>query len=238
MTSLQILVVLLISTFDYSISDEEFPAPTKLLTSPKDVVVLEGESIALECIFDTSAISCYWEKDNEIIEIEGRYEYIGQNDAGNCTIRIKNANYRDDGLWRCGYPQTSTSSSIKSNTANVTIGATPLHPVIAFDGIPIETGDRVYLLTAQDVPKLTCWSENGNPPGKLIWKINDVVQAGQMTTLPSTKSPRLQIVKLSAGFRVTGSHQQQKLYCEATHPSYKTPRQTYIRLILRSESFR
>lgn len=96
--------------------------PSSLIRHPESRAVTNGSTIILHCIFDAPAEGCYWEQDGELIAVGGRYVYLDNPENGNCSLEIREVNSRDSGSWRCGFPQTSTTSGIMSKAAEVEIG--------------------------------------------------------------------------------------------------------------------
>lgn len=215
----------------------EIPSPTLFIQEPSNVTVMNGESVTFNCVFDDAAPNCYWEKDEELVEIDGRYEFTGDPEHGNCSIKISPVRFGDDGIWRCGYPKTAMTQGIRSNKANLTVGVSPSDPVITFDGVAVENGSKVYLVSRDEANKLACWSEKGIPTADLRWTLNNIVLSSVKNTYPSAKHPKFKIVKSTLSTNVRLSWQQQKLYCESHHPSSLLPRTTYVRLILRQTNF-
>ena len=70
-------------------------------TVPEYTETNPGSSVVLKCVVsDKAALSqCVWQQDGLPVRMqEGKYEWAGQRDSGDCSIRIMKANIvYDDG---------------------------------------------------------------------------------------------------------------------------------------------
>ena len=144
-----------------------------------------GSSVVLSCIVsDKSALSqCVWQQDGTPVRMqEGKYEWSGQREAGDCSIRILKANLAyDDGLWECQVSQSSyqTNDGLSSSPAQLVVRHPPSQPRIYADGQTFAS-QRELAVRAGREQVLFCESRGGNPAPALTWSLGD-------TVLPSTQ---------------------------------------------------
>ena len=144
-----------------------------------------GSSVVLNCVVsDKSALSqCVWQQDGTPVRMqEGKYEWSGQRDAGDCSIRILKSNLvYDDGMWECQVSQSSyqTNDGLSSSPAQLVVRHPPTQPRIYADGQTFAS-QRELAVRAGREQVLFCESRGGNPAPALTWSLGDVV-------LPSTQ---------------------------------------------------
>lgn len=95
----------------------------RFLREPDNQYIRDGEEGILHCIFNQPAPTpCYWSKDGYTIRVTGRYEYAGDTNSGDCSIRITHSTYKlDDGLWNCGTLMTSSGRGLASRQVKLTV---------------------------------------------------------------------------------------------------------------------
>lgn len=148
-------------------------------TVPKYTEVNPGASIVMTCVVsDKSSLSeCVWQHDRLPVRMqEGKYEWAGVRDAGDCSIRILKANIAyDDGMWECQVTQSSyqTHDGLSSAPAQLVVRHPPAEPRIYTDGKTFSSELKLSLLSDRD-QVLTCESRGGNPAPLLTWYVDDV----------------------------------------------------------------
>lgn len=60
-------------------------------------------------------------KDGELIAVDGRYQFAGDRNTGNCALRIAFVNFRDTAQYQCGYPRADFQPQIKSDSASLQV---------------------------------------------------------------------------------------------------------------------
>jgi len=219
------------------VDDADFHQNITLTTQPSSATVTNGQDVTLQCNFNKAAPICFWGKDGDIIAIQGRYKFTGDKTKGNCSITIQKVNLLDNGLWYCGYPRTETESILRSSIANLSVYVTPSEPVIVVNGLPTMNGQKIFVSSLTDPPKISCWSENGNPATNLEWKLYGTARqtvsqcTGKFRVYNSIKN-WLKISELSFNQNFQKNWQQSNLTCIASHPSYIKDHSTSVHLIL------
>ena len=73
------------------------------LAQPRYQEVNPGGAIDITCRVDNKEGECRWEKSGNPIGIfPGKYEWSGNPEDGDCTLRVINASLEyDDGVWQC-----------------------------------------------------------------------------------------------------------------------------------------
>ena len=97
---------------------------------PEDVYIEENQEGILNCVFTAAASQCYWSKDGRIVDISNRYEYIGDPEQGNCSIRIKSKYSLDNGKWKCGTTASSSELGLSSKWAQFTVLGKKIHIIL------------------------------------------------------------------------------------------------------------
>ena len=84
----------------------------------------EGE-VVMVCKVRNKKGECRWERDHTpIAAYKGKYEWAGDNTAGDCSLRILNANYEyDNGGWVCQVTASSFKErdTLISHPANLVV---------------------------------------------------------------------------------------------------------------------
>ena len=62
-----------------------------------------GGEVVLPCVVENKRGECRWEKDGTPVGMyENKYEWHGDRDQGDCSLRVKEANIDyDNGVWQC-----------------------------------------------------------------------------------------------------------------------------------------
>ena len=148
-------------------------------TTPDYTEVNPGASVVLTCVVsDKSALSeCVWQHDRLPVRLqEGKYEWAGVREAGDCSIRIMKANIAyDDGMWECQVTPSSyqTHDGLSSAPAQLVVRHPPAEPRIYTDGRTFASERELSLLSDKE-QVLTCESRGGNPAPVLTWFLDNV----------------------------------------------------------------
>ncbi|GAB6030578.1 hypothetical protein CHUAL_014200 [Chamberlinius hualienensis] len=242
------------------VDDHSFNTGAHLLPSyVSSAVVAEHEKVELQCLFNSSAPACFWIKDDEIVAIGGRYQYVGDKYEGDCSIEIRNVSYKDDGKWRCGYPKMDNWPLVKSTPTTLNVTVTPNRPVISVQGIAMEEAATIYYHSTTTSNRqyysynskqtyfsnyqIFCWSENGNPAATITWRLTDlddnpITQYTDSSTQNIWTIQGLRNLKMSSKQFVWERNKATvsqlhflKLICEARHPHFVNNQSTtYIRV--------
>ena len=80
-----------------------------------------GGEVVLSCVVADLKGECRWEKDGVPVGLyEGKYEWVGQPEEGECSLRVRAASMEyDNGVWQCQV----TASDFKQRDTLVSDGA-------------------------------------------------------------------------------------------------------------------
>ena len=93
----------------------------KFSSVPTDPEVDPGGEVVLSCVVADLKGECRWEKDGVPVGLyEGKYEWVGQPEEGECSLRVRAASMEyDNGVWQCQV----TASDFKQRDTLVSDGA-------------------------------------------------------------------------------------------------------------------
>lgn len=171
-----------------------------LIKEPRPIqYVKKGDPITLDCVFSGKVSECFWMWNDStgsgmaglvnLLEFtkDGTYELPGDMDKGDCTLKIKSANFtRDDGTWVCHQRKSPSNDPVWSREAKVIILVMPEGPTIPNR----RPNGRLYLEKGKK-QNVTCFTENGNPAASLSWKLNQHVLNNQITIVNKNKTTKL-----------------------------------------------
>ena len=173
------IILLLVSVLHISRSAQYFSSV------PGYTEVNPGSAVVLTCVVsDKSSLSeCVWQHDGLPVRLqEGKYEWAGVREAGDCSIRVLKANIAyDDGEWECQVTQSSyqTHDGLSSAPAQLVVRHPPAQPRIYTDGRTFSSSDLSLSLLAEQEQVLTCESRGGNPAPVLTWLLDNVALPSQ-----------------------------------------------------------
>ncbi|GAB6024310.1 hypothetical protein CHUAL_009001 [Chamberlinius hualienensis] len=194
-----------------------------VMQGPESISVSENSTATLECRFNGPAKECAWSKDGEFTIVQEPYNYVGQPEVGDCSIRINGVNFgRDDGLWKCQYPRVGNNPAVVSNQARLTVLVPPMDPVLLFNGQEVEEGGRLLIENPTDNVTVTCISSNGNPPSELYWMVDNERKDGtnRNESILTEQSIRLFKAESQLQFNVGSGLSETQIKCIAEHPTY------------------
>ena len=190
--------------------------------TPRYTEVNPGTSAVLECMVRGKGGECRWEKDGQPVGIfEGKYEWAGAVEQGNCSLAILDATSEyDDGVWQCQVTASNfkEGDSLISEGAEVVVRAPPREVVLegAEQGV-VEgvAGQRVGV---------ECVARGGNPAPSLSFLVDGKPVGGG-----EQKDVRL----VEGGWEsrlvlATDAAMEQHalpLVCQADHPALPAPLQ-------------
>lgn len=88
---------------------------------PLDRTVGIGDTPILDCAFNYY-VSCIWEKDDCIVEVDGRYHYLtleNGSDTTNCSIEIRSLRPSDLGKWKCSHKKHDRAIEVVSKSVSL-----------------------------------------------------------------------------------------------------------------------
>ena len=136
--------------------------------------VKSGDTMVMNCFIQGKGGVCQWEKNGQPVGIfPGKYEWAGDLDHGNCSLRIIDAiSEYDDGVWQCQVTASDfeQGDSLISDGAKVGVQASPRD--ISLQSSEVNGKITVVSGTETDI---ICSSEGGNPPPKLYITVNGKV---------------------------------------------------------------
>ena len=93
----RMLLVVMTSSLQLVTAEQQFEeAPTYREVNP-------GGHVVLPCLVKNKKGECRWEKDGTPVGMyENKYEWHGDREAGDCSLRVMEANIDyDNGVWQC-----------------------------------------------------------------------------------------------------------------------------------------
>eukprot|EP00095_Tigriopus_kingsejongensis_P010153 maker-scaffold575_size133042-snap-gene-0.26 protein:Tk10153 transcript:maker-scaffold575_size133042-snap-gene-0.26-mRNA-1 annotation:"hypothetical protein DAPPUDRAFT_54063" len=162
---------------------------------PQAQEVNPGESLVLSCRIENKnrGSECLWQKDRKPVRIqEGKYEWAGRMQDGDCSLRIIEADVRfDDGEWQCQVTASAytTDDALSSESGRVVVRIPPAEPRIFHDESQadnevthhwprlvcgMENPDHAELTFRANIgKKVQCESRGGNPAPVLKWFVDE-----------------------------------------------------------------
>ncbi|GAB6026374.1 hypothetical protein CHUAL_012577 [Chamberlinius hualienensis] len=98
----------------------------KFVEEPSDTEAPAGSDVVLKCIFDSYAENlCHWSFNGSTVAIGvGRYHFIGNTTAGDCSLKITNLTMNEVGYWMCEFQKSSFGNEpLTSRAAWLSISA-------------------------------------------------------------------------------------------------------------------
>ncbi|XP_065561117.1 hemicentin-2-like isoform X2 [Artemia franciscana] len=206
--------------------DDAFGAQ-KLKRQTSYAEVNPGAETILDCLIENKEGSCVWQKDRRVVGIyKGKYEWAGNPDAGDCSLRILSARPDlDDGHWECQVTATSFDSfdTINSDPIMVVVRIPPDSTKLTQDGRQIS---GKLSTVSGSLRTFVCSSENGNPAPKIRWFI------GKEEVTPSANQTDLKVGKQwsstsTLAYSFLKEYNMQNLTCVISHPALKEGRITH-----------
>jgi hypothetical protein len=196
------------------------------LAQPRYQEVNPGGAIDITCRVQNKRGECRWEKSGNPIGIfPGKYEWSGNPDEGDCSLRVFNSSLEyDDGVWQCQVTPSSfkAKDALTSQGAQLVVRERP-------DGVIVQrvghdSGPQLVASAGEEI-ELECIVTGGNPPAKISWFIeSNLILDGhtQENDRASTEARTwTSISRLS--LPVNKADNGQVVRCTAEHPTLESP---------------
>lgn len=198
--------------------------PLTLVEGPMDQEVRSNTEVILQCQFSGNAKECMWLKDSEITIVRDPYQFKGDPEMGDCSLRIASvALIRDGGNWQCQYPRLGNSPAIISKSVKLTVLVPPEDPTIYHEGAVKERGSTLTLSQVGESGTLTCSSRKGNPEATLFWMIEGrrlPPTPENVTSEETVSGEQLFTAESHLDLHVSQDLQGKQIKCVAEHPAY------------------
>ena len=175
----------------------------KFIEESDDITVNTGDDVLLPCLVRNKAGECRWEKDGTPVGMyEDKYEWAGDVEKGDCTIRVLEASEEyDTGVWQCqvtasDFTQKDTLIS-KGGFLSIRTQPESVKMIGNNECLPSKT---MFSVKAGELINLKCKAHGCNPTSRLIWSINNVnttrlkeFTANKSEVVPQARLPCLQL---------------------------------------------
>ncbi|XP_065561101.1 hemicentin-2-like isoform X2 [Artemia franciscana] len=213
------LGIILSWAVSYSLGSQKFSS------TPKYIEVNPGSEAILECKVLNKGGACIWQKDRKPIGIyPGKYEWVTDNERGDCSLKILNARLDlDDGSWECQVTASKFDAldMLSSDPAQVTVRVAPTTLHMELNSTLVLP--RMNLTIQSGVQsKIKCISRFGNPPPKIRWFIGDreLFRTNQ-TDAPEVGASKKWSSSSILEHRFGRDDHGKKLRCVAMHEAYE-----------------
>ncbi|XP_022252499.1 irregular chiasm C-roughest protein-like [Limulus polyphemus] len=200
------------------------------LREPKDKMVILGEDILLPCRVQNKIGMLQWTRDGfglgsdrELIGFP-RYIMAGNDDEGDYSLQIVNAQLVDDAEFQCQVGAAEGVTGIRSTTAILTVLVPPEPPIIV-------QGDYLRTTSGMTV-ELTCEARGGRPPAELAWvdEKGEVVEVNTYyKTHQLTDGKRANAI-LTWKFTPKREHHMKSFTCRSENSALKQPALATIKI--------
>jgi len=167
----KILLAISVTITSNSISVNGFQ---EFIEAPTYREVNPGGEVVLPCVVKNKAGECRWEKDGTPVGMyENKYEWHGQVQEGDCSLKVKEANIDyDNGVWQCQVTASDFTQrdTLISEGAELVVRVPPQDVVVRKMG-DSSSGSDVISGSAGDELSLECVSNGGNPAPTLKWML-------------------------------------------------------------------
>jgi len=189
---------------------------------PSYTEVNPGAAAVLTCsVAEKSRSSeCIWQHDRLPVLLQaGKYEWAGQREAGDCSIRILRANIAyDDGTWECQVTSSSyqAGDGLSSNPIKLVVRQPPGEPRIYRDDGSFTSEGPISMPSGKE-QVLRCESRGGNPAPTISWFIdNKEVKGDQRNETELGDSKRWTAVS-NLVYTFSRDHNGKKIRCSIHH---------------------
>lgn len=188
-------------------------------------------NVVLACKVYNKQGTCSWQKDGKPQGMfVGKYEWAGDREAGDCSIRILDAGEVDDGEWECQVTASTFAAhdALTSKIAQLIVRVAPKHPMLEVNSVPVTAGHNFTV--QEDRPgTIKCLSRYGNPPAEIKWFIADEElpqeEYGQTNVTEVDKHKTWMAVSVLQHTFSKADHNT-PLRCVAIHQAYQTKSQS------------
>nr|XP_053642506.1 basement membrane-specific heparan sulfate proteoglycan core protein-like [Cherax quadricarinatus] len=111
----------------------------------------------------------------------GKYEWSGDREAGDCSIRILDASEVDDGEWECQVTASAFTAhdALTSRIAELVVRVAPNRPQLEVETQQVLAGQN-FTVQEDQPATIKCISHYGNPPADIKWFIGKYVPEKKM----------------------------------------------------------
>ena len=208
------------------------------LEQPSSVFVNPGGDVVLACRINNKQGDCRWERRKDDGQVQplgfypGKTEWAGDRATGDCSIRIRDAEFDyDNGKYVCqvtasGFKATDT---LISNEAILSVRVPPRSVMLRKDSSPVQK--TVSAVAGQEV-EVECVVEGGNPSPNLHWYLGRR-RLGAATLL---EDQRQGSVTSRLRLRVEKESARQSVRCVVEHSALKSDMEASALLDIQCES--
>ncbi|KAK4288357.1 hypothetical protein Pmani_038607 [Petrolisthes manimaculis] len=142
---------------------------------PSRTEVNPGGSVVLACRIYNKQGECSWQKDGKPQGMfVGKYEWAGDRDAGDCSVRVMDAAEMDDGGWECQVTASAFTAqdALTSRVARLVVRVAPNRPQMEVDKQAVVAGHN-FTVKEEENARIRCVSRFGNPPAVIKWFIGE-----------------------------------------------------------------
>ncbi|CAF3325035.1 unnamed protein product [Rotaria socialis] len=189
-----------------------------ILVQPKSVEVPLGKTVVLDCTVFNQYGEIAWCKDGHCtmgrerpLYFIPRYEVIGDKQAGINSLKIRDVNLDDDGIYQCQIGRTIEAREVLSNFANLTVLIPPNQISLTYVPPGIAISGKEF--------KLKCEVLNARPSATFTWQIptnTHIVNISQLNEPMTTNSKLLASISIITLVADISQHGQE-ITCEAAH---------------------
>ena len=181
-----------------------------------------GAAAVLRCRVaeKADASECVWQQNGlPVLPRSGKYEWAGQVDDGDCSLRVLRTNIAyDDGEWRCQVTSSSyqAGDGLSSEPARLVVRQPPDQPRIFLANSSALVSGELQVKEGQE-EFVECRSRNGNPAPEIVWFLGQDPLAGGRQTNQSEGGRWTATSRLS----ITPSRDQdgEMVRCSVRHPA-------------------
>jgi len=175
-----------------------------------------GDEVILPCVIQHIQGTCHWQKDGVPVGLfDGKYEWAGQVNAGDCSIRVRDleAEY-DQGNWQCSVTASAfrAQDALVSELAELVVRTPPSHLSLT----PGADG-TIEVLENTNVT-LECRADGARPPAQITWHLPESLPSFSLSRssseLGSVSSISALVRRMDRGTPVS---------CSASHPALSHP---------------
>ncbi|TRY76871.1 hypothetical protein TCAL_03833 [Tigriopus californicus] len=204
---------------------------------PQMQEVNPGETTTMICRIaeKNTGSECIWQKDGKPVRLqEGKYEWNGRVNDGDCTLRIIKADIKfDDGDWRCQVTASSytANDALSSTVGRLIVRIPPSEPRLFYNEAALGL-DNDLEIKSDTTGSVRCESRGGNPAPILKWyldeeELNGASQRNESDLANLRRWNAVSIVEIT----LKQEHNGKYLKCVALHDAYsRRSRDTSVRL--------
>ncbi|KAG7162613.1 Kin of IRRE-like protein 3-like, partial [Homarus americanus] len=156
----------------------------------------------------------------------GKYEWSGDREAGDCSIRILDASEVDDGGWECQVTASAFTAhdALTSKIAELVVRVAPNTPQLEVETQQVLAG-RNFTVQEERPASIKCLSHYGNPPADIKWFIGDEeipAESYEQTNATEMDRPKTWVAVSVLEHTYVKDNHGIPLRCVAVHQAYHT----------------